>query len=67
MLINLRYGSVRAWRGLRFNAKYAEKLERKLAAKKEKEKEKAAALAKSKETKTNPFSVRVDDSYWIVF
>ena len=60
MLINLHYGSVRAWRGLRFNAKFTEKLERKLAAKKEKEKEKAAALATSKETKTNPFSVRIN-------
>ncbi|THH13102.1 hypothetical protein EW146_g7080 [Bondarzewia mesenterica] len=52
-------GSVRAWRGLRYNAKYAEKLQRQLAAKKEKEiaKAAAAAAAKSTQTKTNPFSM----------
>ncbi|THH03539.1 hypothetical protein EW146_g10416, partial [Bondarzewia mesenterica] len=51
-------GSVRAWRGLRYNAKYAEKLQRQLAAKKEKEIAKAAAAAaKSTQTKTNPFSM----------
>lgn len=46
--------SIRAWRGLRFNDKYAAKLEKKLAIKKEREKAKAAEQAKPK---TNPFAV----------
>ena len=55
--------SIRAWRGLRFNAKYAAKLEQKLARKREREKAKADALAaeaaqKQAAVKSNPFSVR---------
>ncbi|EKM81971.1 hypothetical protein AGABI1DRAFT_112151 [Agaricus bisporus var. burnettii JB137-S8] len=47
-------GSIRAWRGLRFNDKYAAKLEKKLAIKKEREKAKAAEQSKPK---TNPFAI----------
>ncbi|EIN06067.1 hypothetical protein PUNSTDRAFT_73370 [Punctularia strigosozonata HHB-11173 SS5] len=58
-------GSVRAWRGLRFNAPYAAKLEKKLARRRErerrKEEERAAAEAKKAQAKAsakaNPFSV----------
>ncbi|EDR05642.1 uncharacterized protein LACBIDRAFT_302768 [Laccaria bicolor S238N-H82] len=55
-------GSIRAWRGLRFNAKYAAKLEQKLARKREREKAKADALAaetarKQAVVKSNPFSM----------
>lgn len=55
--------SVRAWRELRFNKKYAEKLEKKLARRKEKEvqhaKAAAEAAAKKSQAKANPFAVRV--------
>ncbi|TFK39378.1 programmed cell death protein 2 [Crucibulum laeve] len=55
-------GSVRAWRGLRYNEKYAVKLKQKLARKREKEKAKADALAadaekKKNAMKSNPFSM----------
>ena len=54
--------SVRAWRGLRFNEKYAKKLEAKLAQKKQKEEEKLKAEKARQESeaarKVNPFSVR---------
>jgi len=55
MLMKLFY-SVRAWRCVRFNKKYAEKLERKAARKTEQEKqtEKPAQLTGPK---SNPFSV----------
>lgn len=53
--------SVRAWRGLRFNQKYAVKLEKKRAHRKRVEEEKsklAEAEKKAKEAgKMNPFSV----------
>lgn len=48
--------SVRAWRCVRFNKKYAEKLERKAARKKEQEK-KVEELVPSTGQKSNPFSV----------
>ena len=54
--------SVRAWRQLRFNKKYAEKLEKKLARRKEKEARQAQAVAeaaaKRAQPKSNPFAVR---------
>ncbi|KAF8998586.1 programmed cell death protein 2 [Cyathus striatus] len=52
-------GSVRAWRGLRYNGKYALKLEKKLAKKQARENEKAADEAERKKnvTKANPFSM----------
>ena len=54
--------SIRAWRELRFNKKYAEKLEKQLARRKEKEAEQAtaaaAAAAKKAQPKSNPFAVR---------
>lgn len=57
-----RHRSVRAWRELRFNKKYAEKLERKLARRKAKELEEAKAAAteaaKKAQPKSNPFAVR---------
>ncbi|KAH9852077.1 programmed cell death protein 2 [Lenzites betulinus] len=53
--------SVRAWRELRFNKKYAEKLERKLARRKAKELEEAkvaaAEAAKNAQPKSNPFAL----------
>ena len=55
------FDSVRAWRGLRFNEKYAKKLEAKLARKKQKEEEKEqvekARQEKEAAQKVNPFSV----------
>ncbi|TFK91739.1 hypothetical protein K466DRAFT_582559 [Polyporus arcularius HHB13444] len=54
-------GSVRAWRELRYNKKYAEKLEKQEARRKEKEalKAKAAAdaTAKNAQPKSNPFAL----------
>ncbi|KAI0652841.1 programmed cell death protein 2 [Cubamyces menziesii] len=54
-------GSIRAWRELRFNKKYAEKLERKLARRKQKELEEAKAAAaeaaKKTQPKSNPFAL----------
>ncbi|KAI0349665.1 hypothetical protein OH77DRAFT_1431882 [Trametes cingulata] len=54
-------GSVRAWRELRFNKKYAEKLERKLARRKAKELEEAKAAeaeaARKSQPKSNPFAL----------
>ena len=54
-------GSIRAYRGLRFNAEYAEKLAKKRLKEKEKEDAKKRAMedeAKRKEAaKVNPFSV----------
>ncbi|CDO73246.1 hypothetical protein BN946_scf185008.g8 [Trametes cinnabarina] len=54
-------GSVRAWRELRFNRKYAEKLERKLARREQKEleaaKAAAAEAAKKSQPKSNPFAL----------
>lgn len=55
MLMKLLY-SVRAWRCVRFNKKYAEKLERKVARKKEQEK-KAEEPVQPTGPKPNPFSV----------
>lgn len=56
--------SVRAWRGLRFNEKYAARLEKQKAKEREKQLAKAKAAeeeAKRKSTvKTNPFSVRTN-------
>lgn len=57
-----RVASIRAWRALRYNEKYAAKLERRKA--KELEKEQAKAKAATEEAKMrstvkhNPFSVR---------
>ena len=48
--------SVRAWRCVRFNTKYAEKLEKK-AAKKEEQKKQAEKVGPSNGQRTNPFSV----------
>ncbi|KAI0641854.1 programmed cell death protein 2 [Trametes meyenii] len=54
-------GSVRAWRELRYNHKYAEKLERKAARRKAKEAEEAVAAAaqaaKKAQPKSNPFAL----------
>ncbi|THU88690.1 hypothetical protein K435DRAFT_821571 [Dendrothele bispora CBS 962.96] len=54
-------GSVRAWRGLRYNDKYAEKLRVKLAKKREREARAQALLevekAKQAAKTTNPFSI----------
>lgn len=52
-------GSVRAWRGLRFNERYAAKLEKKKARAEEKAKAKAAEQQKAIKpvVKSNPFSV----------
>ncbi|GLB43427.1 putative programmed cell death protein 2, C-terminal domain [Lyophyllum shimeji] len=54
-------GSVRAWRGLRRNDKYAAKLEKKLAKKRAAEEAKARALAEAEQKKNapkkNPFSM----------
>ncbi|KAI0331510.1 hypothetical protein GY45DRAFT_1404960 [Cubamyces sp. BRFM 1775] len=54
-------GSIRAWRELRFNKKYAEKLERKQARRKQKELEAAkiaaAEAAKKAQPKSNPFAL----------
>ncbi|PIL25052.1 hypothetical protein GSI_12941 [Ganoderma sinense ZZ0214-1] len=55
-------GSVRAWRELRYNRKYAEKLEKKLARLKEKEIQQAKAAVdamKSPSLQSNPFAVGV--------
>ncbi|KAJ3563791.1 hypothetical protein NP233_g8705 [Leucocoprinus birnbaumii] len=55
-------GSIRAWRGLRFNEKYAAKLEKK----REREKAKAAAAAaqqaQKSAPKSNPFSISSSSS-----
>ena len=56
MLMKLLY-SVRAWRCVRYNKKYAEKLERKALRKKEQEK--TEKLAQPPGPKSNPFSVSV--------
>ncbi|KAF7430584.1 hypothetical protein PC9H_006292 [Pleurotus ostreatus] len=52
-------GSVRAWRGLRYNEKYATKLKEKLARKEAKEKQKAKEVAAKQRSalKGNPFSL----------
>ncbi|TDL23717.1 hypothetical protein BD410DRAFT_897332 [Rickenella mellea] len=54
-------GSVRAWRGLRYNDKYAVKLEQRLARQKEKEEmravEEAKRVAEKAKPKVNPFSM----------
>lgn len=51
--------SVRAWRGLRYNDKYAAKLEKKLARKREREQAKADAETQRKKqaSQPNPFAV----------
>lgn len=53
--------SVRVWRGLKFNAKYAAKLEKKAARDKEQRAKKAAEQtdyeAEKKKRSVNPFSV----------
>ena len=60
--------SIRAWRGLRYNAKYASKLERKLARRREHQRAPPAPSegAKSMHQSVNPFSVRCD-LLWRVF
>lgn len=51
--------SVRAWRGLRYNEKYASKLERKLAKRREHQRASPAPVeAKPTHQNVNPFSVR---------
>ncbi|KAF5362146.1 hypothetical protein D9756_002543 [Leucocoprinus leucothites] len=63
-------GSIRAWRGLRFNEKYATKLEKKLTKKRERERAKAEAeaataaaeQAKKATPKVNPFSISTSAS-----
>ncbi|KAF8074746.1 programmed cell death protein 2 [Lyophyllum atratum] len=59
-------GSVRAWRGLRRNDKYAAKLEKKLAKKRADEKAKAQAQAEAEQKKTapktNPFSMKASSA-----
>lgn len=49
--------SVRAWRGLRFNEKYAAKLQTQLARKREQEQTKRLGELATLGSKTNPFSV----------
>ncbi|KAI0820382.1 programmed cell death protein 2 [Trametes gibbosa] len=59
-------GSVRAWRELRFNKKYAEKLERKLARRKAKELEEAKAsaeVARKTLPKSNPFALGANSAH----
>lgn len=62
--VEITFPSVRAWRGLRFNEKYAARLEKQKAKEREKKLVKAKAAeeeAKLRNTvKTNPFSVRTD-------
>lgn len=67
--MNVFFVSIRAYRGLRFNASYAEKLAKKLAKKKARQ-EKATILMKKidearekekKAAKVNPFSVSFCD------
>ncbi len=57
--------SIRAWRGLRYNEKYASKLERKLARKRDHERAPPAPSEglKSTHQSVNPFAVR-RDSRW---
>jgi pre-rRNA-processing protein TSR4 len=51
--------SIRAWRGLRYNEKYASKLERKLAKRREHQRAPSAPVeTKSIHQNVNPFSVR---------
>jgi hypothetical protein len=61
LLISLSWYSVRAWRGLRYNEKYAVKLERKLAKKEAQAKAKADAVVEAGKQEiaaiSNPFSV----------
>ena len=49
--------SVRAWRGLRYNEKYAAKLKKKLEQKQERQKAKAKAAEAEKLPRINPFLV----------
>ncbi|KAJ4492658.1 programmed cell death protein 2 [Lentinula edodes] len=51
-------GSVRAWRGLRFNEKYAVKLQAKLARKREQEETKRLGDLAKLASKTNPFTLK---------
>jgi len=53
--------SIRAWRGLRYNEKYASKLERKLARKRDHERPPASPLEGDKyiHQNVNPFAVRL--------
>lgn len=58
-------GSVRAWRGLRYNTKYAEKLAKRQAKQKAKEEEQAkaaAGAARMSTPKANPFSMKTTGS-----
>jgi pre-rRNA-processing protein TSR4 len=55
-------GSVRAWRGLRHNEKYAAKLEAKLARKREQEEAKMRATQQRQASKTNPFAVNASSA-----
>jgi hypothetical protein len=66
--IVLMSNSVRAWRGLRFNEKYAAKLEKKSAKKRAQEKAKAEVEAVKNKiaTMSNPFSVRKCSISWTI-
>ncbi|KAJ8522708.1 hypothetical protein ONZ45_g710 [Pleurotus djamor] len=58
-------GSVRAWRGLRFNERYAAKLKQKLARAQERERQKSLAKAAAEERrapKANPFALGAPQS-----
>jgi len=59
MTCQKKQGSVRAWRGLRYNEKYAAKLKKKQELREEKRKAKADALEAAKLPKANPFSTNV--------
>ncbi|KAJ4473721.1 programmed cell death protein 2 [Lentinula aciculospora] len=55
-------GSVRAWRGLRYNEKYAAKLEAKLARKSAQEEAKRQVEQAKQASKANPFSLKVSSN-----
>ncbi|KAJ3731735.1 programmed cell death protein 2 [Lentinula guzmanii] len=55
-------GSVRAWRGLRFNEKYAAELEAKTARKRAQEETKRQAEQAKQASKTNPFSLQMSSN-----
>ncbi|THH32374.1 hypothetical protein EUX98_g1823 [Antrodiella citrinella] len=62
----MKAGSVRVWRGLKLNEKYAAKLEARRARQKQKEEEKAKALAaeqaRAATSKVNPFSLKASSN-----
>ena len=61
--------SIRAWRGLRYNEKYASKLERKLARKQERDRAPKALLEghNNAHQSVNPFAVRCGPQWQSVF